>query len=216
MDGKSILYSMDELDEKINELLSGNDNFNLVKDDENKNILRYKPISPEKLNKNNKIRNNELTPAIGNNYFITNSSRIYPSRNETTVVEELTYDQPEAISFNQDSSSDDPFGFSKAEKIYKTKQKQIKNGAPHTPIRTPHYYTTKKESNSFDNANEILLQEHQQIIESRKKNRNRKRIKIEDMEKLNSDDLEELKKAKDQQMKYFKEIEDYVLNETVL
>jgi len=217
-DDKSLLYSMDELDEKIKELLSGNDNFNLVSDDENKNIFRYKPLpTAEKLNEKSKTRSDELIPAMSNHDFITSSSRVYPTRNETPVVEELTYDQPEDINFSQgSSSSDDPFGFSKAEKIYKSKQQQIKSGAPHTPVHTPRYYAAKKESHSLDNANEILLQEHQQIIESRKKNRNRKKIKVEDMEELNSDDLEELKKAKDQQMKYFQEIDDYVLNETVL
>ena len=184
-DDKSLLYSMDELDEKIKELLSGNDNFNLVSDDENKNILRYKPLPAEKLNEKSKNKNNKLIPAMSNHDFITSSSRVYPTRNETPVVEELTYDQPEDINFSQgSSSSDDPFGFSKAEKIYKTKQQQIKSGAPHTPVHTPRYYAAKKESHSLDNANEILLQEHQQIIETRKKNRNRKKIKVEDMEEL--------------------------------
>ncbi|OUM69618.1 hypothetical protein PIROE2DRAFT_2487 [Piromyces sp. E2] len=207
-----LLYNADELDEKIKKLLSGNRNFNLVSDDENN--LRYKPISPVDLNNKRKIRNDDSSDIADLPH--THSFRPHSVKVKTPVVEELNYDQPEQIEFNQDSSSDDPFGFSKAEKIYKTKQQQIKNEGPHTPISTPRYYVSKKESHSLDNANEILLQEHQQIMESKKKNRNRKKIKVEDMEKLDSDDLEEIKKAKDEQMKLFKEIDDYVLNETVL
>jgi len=106
---------------------------------------------------------------------------------DAPVVEEITYDQPENISYliqNQDSSSDDPFGFSKAEKVYKVKQQKLKNNEPRTPISHRQYYTSKKESHSLDSVNEILLQEHQQIIEAKKKNRNRKKINIEEMEQL--------------------------------
>ena len=108
---------------------------------------------------------------------------------EAPVVEEITYDQPENISYliqDQDaSSSDDPFGFSKAEKIYKTKQQQLKTNGPHTPVSSHKQYNTqKRESHSLDNVNEILLQEHQQIIEAKKKNRNRKKLNIEEMEQL--------------------------------
>ncbi|ORX55405.1 hypothetical protein BCR36DRAFT_347218 [Piromyces finnis] len=215
-DDKS-LYSADELDEKIKKLLSGNDNFNLVMDDDNKNNLRYKPLSPDELNRKRKIRSNDGTAYVTNipNIYRTDSFISHPKEIKTTVIEELNYDQPEKIYFNQDSSSDDPFGFSKAEKIYKSKQKYIKNEGTHTPISISGSYTSKKESHYLDNVNEILLQEHQQILESKKKKRNRKKIKIEDMEKLDSDDLEEIKKAKDEQMKLFKEIDDYVLKESM-
>ncbi|KAG4093954.1 hypothetical protein H8356DRAFT_1277489 [Neocallimastix lanati (nom. inval.)] len=192
-DDKSSLYTMDELDEKIKKLLTDKNNDNLKRLETSN--YHYPPRSS--------------TPSY---------SRLGM---EAPVVEEITYDQPENISYliqDQDaSSSDDPFGFSKAEKIYKTKQQQLKTNGPHTPVSSHKQYNTqKRESHSLDNVNEILLQEHQQIIEAKKKNRNRKKLNIEEMEQLNSDDLEEIKKAKDQQMKYFKEIDDYVLNETVL
>jgi len=221
---KSLLYSMDELDEKIKKLLSGNDNKNLITDDENKSIIKYTPISPESLNKR-KINNKTIASNTLNNNDVLEHHRQYnpfPHYSklgmEAPVVEEITYDDPENANYliHQDSSSDDPFGFSKAEKIYKTKQQKLKNSGPHTPISSNKLnYTQKKESHSLDSVNEILYQEHQQVLNA-KKNRNKKKIKIEDMEKLNSDDLKEIKQAKDEQMKYFKEIDEYVLNETIL
>jgi len=177
-----LLYSADELDEKIKKLLSGKSNFNLVSDDDNKSNLRYKPISPVDLNKKGKNRNEDAINIV--DLLNATSSQPQSTKPQIPVVEELNYDQPESITYSQDSSSDDPFGFSKAEKIYKSKQQQIKSEGPHTPVSTPRYYTSKKESHSLDSVNEILLQEHQQILESKKKNRNRKKIKIEDMEKL--------------------------------
>ncbi|ORX82946.1 hypothetical protein BCR32DRAFT_243802 [Anaeromyces robustus] len=255
-DDKSSLYSMDELDEKIKKLLSGNDNFNLVSDDDNNNILRYTPISPEKLNKknnnknnnnnNHENKNNTINPKKVNiiasssksksNYKpdseVESKFKSFPKPNlssslsSSKAIKELNYNHSiisnqfnlqRQDSLSSNSSSDDPFGFSKAEKIYKTKQQQIKNGThTPTPIPTVHFYTSRKESHSLDNANEILMKEHQDLIESRKKNRNRKKLKVEDMEELDSQDLKELKQAKDQQIKYFKEIDDYVLNESIL
>jgi len=192
-DDKSSLYSVDELDEKIKKLLSASSS-------------RSKSDSKTKF---------EVKP-------IFSSSSLSSSKN----IKELTFNQSKALnqfnlrqqdSLSSNSSSDDPFGFSKAEKIYKTKQQQIKSGT-HTPTSVPsiHYYNTQKDSHTIDNVNEILMKEHQNLIEYRKKNRNRKKLKVEDMEELDSQDLKELKQAKDQQIKYFKEIDDYVLNESIL
>jgi len=248
-DDKSSLYSVDELDEKIKKLLSGNDNFNLVSDDDNKNILRYSPISPENLNNNNNNKynnngNNNHENKNNPNYMVNKIASSSRSKSDSKTkfevkpifsssslsssknIKELTFNQSKALnqfnlrqqdSLSSNSSSDDPFGFSKAEKIYKTKQQQIKSGT-HTPTSVPsiHYYNTQKDSHTIDNVNEILMKEHQNLIEYRKKNRNRKKLKVEDMEELDSQDLKELKQAKDQQIKYFKEIDDYVLNESIL
>jgi len=159
-------YSMEELDEKINTLLSGKNNFNLVTDDENKNILRYKPILSENLKDEEKIQKNNNTNAtivatIPKSKPILKSKPSSSVRHsqrikEPHVVEELNYDQPEENVNYQDSSSDDPFGFSKAEKIYKTKQQQLKQNGPHTPVRPLRYYTNSS-MYSLDNLMLLFL-----------------------------------------------------------
>lgn len=124
--------------------------------------------------------------------------------------------QRQSPNSKESPSQDDPFGFTKAEKIYKDKKNQEKDKGEGNDEEENDHDIKSKRNNSLDNVNEILLKEHEEVLK-RQKNRHRRNKKKENKEEEEKDVFQnkELEKIKKEQIKYFQEIDDYKLEESV-